>query len=177
MIIYSGGFKGILTNLCLIPKASGPSCTATVPPDGTVEEGQEFSMQCIAHYTGVPGWSPVTEWRDPNGIIHDVIDNSREGILDTTVEITATADQNGFIFYAETMFIDYEGPLSPGTARNIPDYSYVWEFGPIDIQCECFRMCCCQTLPTGLKPCSFSRFGRFSQEHGADSTPRSIFQE
>ncbi|ELU10199.1 hypothetical protein CAPTEDRAFT_190690 [Capitella teleta] len=97
-----------------------PLCTSTVPQgDNAVEEGDEYSMTCSVSYLGDAGWAPKMEWKDDNGVISDVIDNSEEGKLDVTVTRSAAPDHHGFEYSARIHFVAYNGTLPDGTATNI----------------------------------------------------------
>ncbi|ELT96076.1 hypothetical protein CAPTEDRAFT_214715 [Capitella teleta] len=109
-----------------------PLCTSTVPQgDNAVEEGDEYSMTCSVSYLGDAGWAPKMEWKDDNGVISDVIDNSEEGKLDVTVTRSAAPDHHGFEYSARIHFVAYNGTLPDGTATNIPSFTEIHTFDAI----------------------------------------------
>ncbi|ELT87251.1 hypothetical protein CAPTEDRAFT_186301 [Capitella teleta] len=117
-----------------------PLCTSTVPQgDNAVEEGDEYSMTCSVSYLGNAGWAPKMEWKDDNGVISDVIDNSEEGKLDVTVTRSAAPDHHGFEYSARIHFVAYNGTLPDGTATNIPSFTETHTFDAIVHQLIAFR--------------------------------------
>ncbi|ELU04465.1 hypothetical protein CAPTEDRAFT_211913 [Capitella teleta] len=109
-----------------------PLCTFSFPPgDNAVEEGDEYSMTCSVSYLGDAGWAPKMEWKDDNGVISDVIDNSEEGKLDVTVTRSAALDHHGFEYSARIHFVAYDGTLPDDTATNIPSFNETHTFDAI----------------------------------------------
>lgn len=101
-----------------------------------MEEGQAYTMQCTAFYKGDPMWIPVMVWSTQDGIIHDVVDESSEGVLSIRVETVATPKQDGYVFRAEIIFRDYIGPLPNNRARHKPEYYQCLQYDPITVHCE-----------------------------------------
>jgi hypothetical protein len=125
-----------------------------VPPgDNAVEEGDEYSMTCSVSYTGDAGWAPKMEWKDDNGVISDVIDNSEEGKLDVTVTRSAAPDHHGFEYSARIHFVAYNGTLPDNTATNIPSFTETHTFDAIVVHCEI-----CFNHRTVFTPLSLPRF-------------------
>lgn len=121
----------------IIFAAAPPNCTSSLSSDyPSIPEGGEFTLRCTASYTGDPGWAPAMEWRDPNGLIYDVIDNSLEGFVNVSVRITATSQIDGFVYTATTLFHPYDGNLPEDTATNIPSYVHTHTYEAITVLCE-----------------------------------------
>lgn len=117
--------------------AEAPSCTSSMPPDYPIlEEGDAYTMQCNASYTGDPGWAPKMEWRDSDGLIDDAIDLSEEGFLSFKVERNASVHHDGLIYSAMIFFTAFDGDLPTDTADNIPKYTFNYAYDPIIVHCE-----------------------------------------
>ncbi|ELU14976.1 hypothetical protein CAPTEDRAFT_219169 [Capitella teleta] len=109
-------------------------CTSTLTAtDNTVEEGDEYSLTCSVTYTGDDGWAPKIDWKDDNGIISDVIDNSEDGKLNVTIIRIAALDQDGFELSARLHFVAYNGTLPPESASNIPSFTETHTFDTINV--------------------------------------------
>ena len=116
---------------------SNSSCGMTwAAGEHALMEGEEFSMTCHLTFTGDPGWAPKMEWRGPEGIISDVIDESSGNTIHLSVNRVATSDQNGVVYEVKTYFADYNGVLPADAATNIPNYTYTFEFDPVIVHCE-----------------------------------------
>lgn len=113
------------------------SCHFLLPGgESIVAEGEDYTMQCTASYTGDPGWTPTVEWEDPEGIIHEIIDNSEAGFMNISAVAKASLEQDGYVHVATILFKEYVGTVPPTAASNIPDFKAVIEFDPLIIHCE-----------------------------------------
>jgi hypothetical protein len=119
----------------LVVLASAPNCSTTLPDDGGILEGQIFTTECSCQYKG--NLVPQMTWTGPPPFVETGSSGPTSVFSLITFQVTRAMSVQ--FHTCVTNFTDL-GPLPPGTADNIPTYSYRYQaqqmfvyWGPINM--------------------------------------------
>lgn len=128
--------------------AAPANCTQTLPPDGVVVEGIQYTIECNVYYRASAGVLPTLTWTGP-GFFNQISVNQ----TDTVVSGVGFAVQRVMDtkFFVLTTYFKQNGFGGIDTAENVPTFQSLYYSTTIFVRCE-WRFSPCRASELSFRP-------------------------